>query len=105
MNPSTLARLLDEIVVFLRRYVVLTAEQADAIALWIAHTHALDAFEQTPYLAITSAEKRSGKSRLLDVLTLVVARPWRALSPTEAVAFRKIEKDVPTLLLDEVDAI
>src|SRR5262249_48866311 len=50
-------------------------------------------------------ERRSGKSRLLDVLQLLVARPWRAIEPTEAVMFRKIERDTPTLLLDEADAI
>ena len=90
---------------FVGRFVVMTDPQAVAVALWIFHTHTLDAFEQTPYLAVTSAEKRSGKTRLLDLLDLLDARPWRTLFPTEAVVFRKIEADRPTLLLDEVDAI
>jgi hypothetical protein len=102
---SGVAAPLNELAAFVRRFVVVTREQADALALWIAHTHAFDAADATPYLAITSAEKRSGKSRLLDVLELLVARAWRAITPTEAVVFRKIEKDGPTLLLDEVDAI
>jgi len=41
----------------------------------------------------------------MDVLELVVARSWRAVLPSEAVVFRKIARDKPTLLLDEVDAI
>jgi hypothetical protein len=56
-------------------------------------------------LIITSAEKRSGKTRLLDVLELLVRRVWRALLASEAVLFRKIAKDCPTLLFDELDAI
>jgi hypothetical protein len=98
-------QLLDSLVSFLRRYVVMSEPQAIAVALWVAHTHALDAAEQSPLLAITSAEKQSGKTRLLDVLELLVAKPWRVITPSEAVVFRKIDADTPTLLLDEVDAI
>lgn len=104
-EPVHALALLAELVAFLCRFVVLSAAQADALALWIVHTHAIDAADATPYVAITSAEKRSGKSRTFDVLELLVARPWRAITPTEAVTFRKIEKELPTLLLDEVDAI
>jgi hypothetical protein len=104
-HAGGLGALLCSLVAFLRRFVVLSAGQADAAALWVAHTYAIGAAEATPYLAVTSAEKRSGKTRLLDVLELLVARPWRAITPTEAVVFRKIERDGPTLLLDEVDAI
>ncbi len=59
----------------------------------------------TLFLAITSAEMRSGKTRLLEVLELLVRRPWRAISPSEAVLFRKVSAQEPTLLLDETDAI
>jgi hypothetical protein len=105
MSDERFADLLEAVVALVRRYVVLTDTQAAAVALWTVHTHALEAAETTPYLAITSPEKRSGKTRLLDVLELVVAAPWRAITPTEAVTFRKIERDQPTLLLDEADAI
>jgi hypothetical protein len=99
------AQLLDALAGFLRRYVVMSEPQAQAVALWIVHTHALNACEASPLLAITSAEKRSGKTRLLDVLELLVARPWRVVTPSEAVVFRKLDAGQPTLLLDEVDAI
>jgi hypothetical protein len=96
---------LDEVVGFLRRFVVMTEAQAVVVALWVVHTHVIEAAEATPFLAVTSAEKRSGKTRLLDVLELIVRRPWRVINPSEAVMFRKIERDQPTLLLDETDAI
>jgi hypothetical protein len=95
---------LEQLVRFVRRFVVLSDAQATAVALWVVHTHAFGA-DASPYLAVTSAEKRSGKTRLLDVLELLVAEPWRVVMPSEAVVFRKIDADQPTLLLDEVDAI
>lgn len=97
--------LVPEIVEFILRYVVMTDEQALVCALWAIHTHCVERFEQTPYLAITSPEKRCGKSRLMEVFDQVVARPWMAILPSEAIVYRKIAKEMPTLLLDEVDAI
>src|SRR5215210_7309501 len=98
-------QLFNDVVWFIRRYVVVSAEQADTLALWLVHTHAFEAATFTPYLHIRSAELQSGKSLTLDVLDVLCARPWRAVTPSEAVTFRKIAQDTPTLLLDEVDAI
>jgi 5S rRNA maturation endonuclease (ribonuclease M5) len=98
-------RLVDELIEYLTRFVVLDPVQAIAIALWLVHTHVFGAAEATPYLQVTSAEKRSGKSRLLDVLEPVVAKPWRVISPTEATLFRYIDAEQPTLLIDEYDTI
>lgn len=95
---DTLAELLDRTMAFLRRHVHVGSEQAIALVLWIAHTHAFDAWHVTPYLAITSADKRAGKTTLLEVLESLVRDPWRAIAPTEAATFRKIEKHAPTLM-------
>src|SRR5215204_2550337 len=100
-------RILEDLRVFIRRFVVLTDAQADAVTLWVAHTHPIEAFSCTPYLAITSGEKRSGKTRLLEVLELVVREPLQTANISDAALFRVVghpEKS-PTLLLDEVDAI
>jgi hypothetical protein len=69
---------------FLLRFVVLSDCQADACSLWVLHTHAIDAADCTPYLNIRSAEKQSGKTRLLEVLECLVARSWRASYTTTA---------------------
>lgn len=98
------AILLDDLTRFVRRFVVLSNDQLVAIALWTVHTHAIEAADATPYLNITSAEKRSGKTRLLEVLDLLVARPWRTGRTSAAALVRKIDGDRSTLLLDESDA-
>ncbi|MGH2467457.1 MAG: DUF3631 domain-containing protein, partial [Candidatus Limnocylindrales bacterium] len=73
--------------------------------LWAAHTHRIDAADITPYLAILSVEKRSGKTRLFDILELVVSGPWRPIEPSDAVVYSLIDQRHPTLLLDEADAL
>jgi hypothetical protein len=107
LPAATLAATLDGLVEHLTRFIHFTRiEHAHAVALWAAHTHApLSALAQSPILAVTSAVKQSGKTRLLDVLEHVVRDPWRIARPSEAVLFRKIDADHPTVLLDEIDAI
>ena len=88
------------------RYVAFrNKSQAPVIALWVVHSHAIAAFDYTPYLHVSSPEKQCGKSRVIDLLNLLVRAPWPAVSPSEAVIYRKIEAASPTLLLDEVDTI
>src|SRR5262249_49013936 len=67
--------MLDELVQALRRYVILTPTQADAIALWIVFSHVHDAFDVSPRLFVKSVQKRSGKTTLFTVLHRLVARP------------------------------
>jgi len=102
-----LAETLAATVVHLTRFVHFArAEHADAVALWTAHTHAgLERLGQSPILALTSAVKQSGKTRVLDVIEFLVRAPWRITRPSESVLFRKIDADHPTVLLDEIDAI
>jgi hypothetical protein len=101
-HADTLARTGD----FLRQYVVFASpEQADAVALWIGHTWVYDQFDTTPYLAVQSAEKRSGKSRLMECLSLLARRPQPAAGASLAALFRIINEEHPTLLLDEADTV
>ncbi len=99
------AIILEDVRGFVRRFVVLSDGQADTVALWIAHSHVSDVFSCTPYLAITSPEKRSGKTRLLEVLDLLVREPLPTANISDAALFRVIDDRQPTLLIDEVDAV
>lgn len=103
-TPIELDGLLTLLITWVRRYVVVTDHQAVVIALWTAHTHAIDAADCTPYLQITSATKRAGKTRLLEVLEPIVARPWSTGRTSAAALVRKVDAERPTLLLDESDA-
>jgi hypothetical protein len=104
LDESLADALLSDVAAVLRRYVVLSDVQLVALALWVLHTHAIAGAYTTPYVSITSAEKACGKTRLLEVLEVLVARPWFTARTTAAALTRKIEAEQPTLLLDESDA-
>jgi Protein of unknown function (DUF3631) len=101
MNDPTAP--LDDVVRFIRRYVVIARVAADFLGLWVLHTHAFEAAVTTPYVRVLSAERESGKTRLLEVLALLVRRGWLEINTTAAVVFRGIDSEAPTLLLDEID--
>src|SRR5262249_46008873 len=67
--------LLDALSSTIREYVILSDEQADAVAVWSVHTHAHNASDVSPKLVLKSAQKRSGKTRLAQVMERLVARP------------------------------
>ena len=103
-DPVDGAILLDELAAAIRRYVVLGAAEADAVALWVVAVHAFDAWPVFPRLFVNSPEKGCGKSTLLDVLSRLVPKPIGASGITAAALFRVIEAARPTLLLDEADS-
>ena len=97
------ADLLDDIVNTVRGYLVLPEGGAEILTLWAVHTHVFECFGHSPRLALTSPEKRCGKTTTLDVLAELVARPLPTSNATTAAIFRTIEKAKPTLLIDEAD--
>jgi hypothetical protein len=96
--------LMDELVGTFGRFMVLPDDGAHVVgALWALHTHAHDAARVSPILAITSPEKRCGKTTLLTLLSGLTRRPLPASNITTAVVYRAVEKYRPTLLIDEAD--
>jgi hypothetical protein len=90
-TPS-LAEALAEVECFLRRYVAFARpEVIVAVVLWVAHTHSLEYADATPYLAITSPEKQSGKTRLLECLVLLAHGCTGILiTPTASTLYRTL---------------
>ncbi|MGE2715140.1 DUF3631 domain-containing protein [Mycolicibacterium litorale] len=107
VHDSTGAGLLDEVREVIRRFCVLPGEhELHAVVLWCALTHLVGEFDYAPRLVIRSAEKRSGKSRLLEIVDGLVHAPLRAVNASVAYVFRSLGFDPPpTLLFDEVDTI
>jgi hypothetical protein len=102
------ASVLNAVRTYLERFVAYPTDWSSAAhTLWIAHAHAVDAFENTPRIGFISPEPGSGKSRALEMTEALVPRPVLSVNASTAYIFRKIsdEAGLPTLLLDEVDAI
>lgn len=99
------AALLDAVAAFIGRFVAFPPHGLTATTLWAAHAHLVDTGENTPRLALLSPEPGSGKTRVLEVLELLVPRPMFVLNASTAAVFRRMDASQPTLLFDEVDAI
>ena len=104
-DPVDGALLLEQLRAFVRRFVRLPPGADDVLAAYVLVTHAIDAFGTTPYLVLESPTPECGKTRVLEVLALLVRRPWFTLMPSTAVLFRVLEQHHPTMLLDECQAV
>jgi hypothetical protein len=102
------AQLLFNVSEFLGRFVAYPNEHAQiAHTLWIAHTHLMEAWDSSPRIAFLSPEPGSGKTRALELTASLSPNAIEAVNMSSAYIFRRIGADIglPTLLIDEVDAL
>ena len=100
------AELLADLANQIRRYVVIREEGLTATVLWIVFAWIHNAVAtHSPILGVTSADADSGKTTLLGVLALLVPKPSRSAELTGAAAFRIIDHERPTMVVDEGDDI
>jgi hypothetical protein len=97
------SKLLSDIIAALKSYVVMPENDYLIAALWALHTHHFKSWYITPYLLVTSPEPGCGKSTLQRVLTHLTNNPIKAGSMTVSATFRMVDKDQPTLFIDEAD--
>lgn len=95
--------LLNEISEVYQNHMVLPTCAGDAIVLWIAHAHCVQAFLHSPRLCFASPERGCGKSVGLDIIACLVPRPICIDNPNEAVLGRAIQRFNPTVILDGYD--
>jgi hypothetical protein len=102
-SPTPNSNLVDRIASFIERFVFLKDKALyRLLALWIIHTYLMDEFDHTGYVFAHSPEPESGKTRLLEILDVLVFGSSQILtSPTEAALFHTAKGR--TQLLDEVD--
>jgi hypothetical protein len=102
------AAVLDEVCETLTRYVVFPSDEAGwAVTLYAAATWAMPYLEFAARLVIKSPVKRCGKSRLLDVLGLLVQYPLMTSDISAAALVRSVpayeDGRAVTIMLDEAD--
>lgn len=99
------AELLTDLTASVKRFMSLSAASAEALALWVLYSYIVVRHGHVaPMLAVTSPEKRCGKSTLLGWLYRLVDRPLLAANITAAAIFRTVDVHQPTLLIDEADS-
>src|SRR5215467_11332165 len=86
------------------RYVFLPTGASVALALWTLHAWTMDAGDISPFVVLVSPTKRCGKTSVLILLQYLTPRSELASNISAAALFRYIEKEHPTLLIDEADS-
>jgi len=102
-DPVDAAVLLEEVAETYRRFVVLPEGGREALALWVAFTHTLEAFAVAPVMILSSPVPRCGKTTTEEITAALVRRPLPASNITPAALFRAVDKYAPTVLVDEAD--
>lgn len=99
------AVLLNDLAASVKRFMSLPDHAAAAIALWVMNSYiVVNHGHIAPIIAVTSPEKRCGKSTLLNWLYLLADRPLLAANITAAAVFRTVDAYHPTLIIDEGDS-
>lgn len=100
--------LLSNLVKVVKHYVVVSDEQATAVALWVVYSWLIDEEKfatHAPILRIWGPEADSGKSTLAGLTMFLARRAFKSVGITGAALFRSIEKWSPTLIIDEADTL
>jgi hypothetical protein len=96
--------LLERLEAFLGRFVVMGEDLPALLALWLMGTYCYTAFEYFPYLVLRSPEKRCGKSRTLDLISMLGFNAHQpTASPTEAQIYREPREDGGVQIYDEME--
>lgn len=103
---------LADAVEYLRQYIVLPEESHLVLAAWTMAAHFIHPedkgpWDQFPLLAVTSPQRRCGKSTLLDLLAFLTPRAdqGKFVNPSPAAFYRAIEKSRPTIIMDESQSL
>jgi hypothetical protein len=98
--------LIHDIETYLADYATLAHERYMLpLALWIVGTFLYLDFDAFPYLVITADTKRSGKTRLSELISFACSNPRNFAAMTGATMFRTIETEKPTIVFDEAEAM
>lgn len=101
--PINGIELLNEIKETIQKYIVADDEVIIAVTLWCVFTWYIDEVFYAPIVNITSPEKESGKSKLLNILQRLSFKPQLICSTSKAALFRTISEYQYTLLFDDLN--
>jgi hypothetical protein len=102
-DPVETRVLLQEISAKTSKYIVMRPEAVTATVLWTTMAWAQEGATHSPILAAISVEPDSGKSTLLGVLRFLVPKPFVSVEPTGPSVYRTVDREHPTLIIDEAD--
>jgi hypothetical protein len=103
--PVDAACLIRELETFFADRAHLPKGAALVLSYFALNTWTFKLFDTVPYLLLESAVPGCGKSTVIRLLSAISCRSRKASSLSEAVMFRLIDAEAPTLLVDEAETI
>ena len=102
MAYKSVTRLMNSLDLLVRRVVDIPAEYAVLLSAFILYTWVADRLPTAVYLSIIGLPQ-SGKSTLLELLSLVCRRALLVSDISQAATYQACSKFSPVLLIDEID--
>jgi len=103
-GETDLQSVLDRVRSWLTRYIKMRSDWGlTVLTLWIAHTHAMDAWYATPRILLTSALPGCGKTTALEHIEHLTFNAMMGSNATPALLARVTQSGPRPLLLDETD--
>lgn len=90
---------------YIKRFVLFSSDSYPSLlALWTMGTYLFMVFRYYPYIWL-NAEKSSGKTLVMDVLSPILFNGELITNPTEAVIFRDVSRNLISMCIDEVEQL
>lgn len=96
---------LRSVINYLKTYIVLPEAPTLVTSAWVMAAWLPDLWDRFPHLAVTSPEKRCGKTLLLDLLYPITLNGMTTTNISPQALYRIVQRDKPTLLMDELQSI
>jgi hypothetical protein len=101
----SITRLYQKIFDYIKRFIHFPDEAyLHYLTLWVMGTYVFMIFRYYPYVWL-NAEKGSGKTLLMEILSSVAFNGDLITNPTESVIFRDISNNLITMFVDEVEQL
>jgi hypothetical protein len=101
----SIPRLYQKIFDYIKRFIHFPEEAyLHYLTLWVMGTYVFMIFRYYPYVWL-NAEKGSGKTLLMEILSSVAFNGDLITNPTESVIFRDISNNLITMFVDEVEQL
>jgi len=102
---SSIPALYEKIYGYVKRFIHFPDEAyLSYVSLWVMGTYVFMLFRYYPYVWL-NAEKASGKTLLMEVLSSIAFNGELIMNPTESVIFRDISNNLITMFIDEVEQL
>jgi putative DNA primase/helicase len=102
-DPVTTAEVLGELIDRINRHIIAKPHQVLVIALWIMFAWTREIAVHAPNLVATAPEAGCGKTTLVRVIGRLTPRPYMVGNASPASVFHIIDREDPTLIMDNCD--